>query len=424
MNVLLLGSGGREHALAWKLRQSPLLEKLLIAPGSDAMAELGELHPLDILNGAAVAAFAKAHNVRLCVIGPEGPLAAGVADSLREAGVAVFGPGKAGAQLESSKGFSKQFMQRHGVATAKAQVFDAWDPAFGFAAGLGFPVVVKADGLAAGKGVFVAGNDRQLEDALNECFVKRVFGDAGTRVLVEEFMAGEEASLLCFCDGKNLVPMAGAQDHKRIHDGDLGPNTGGMGAYSPAPVLTDAVMAQVREKILEPTLKGLKADALEFRGCLYVGLMITPQGPKVVEYNARFGDPETQVVVPRMYFDLLEVMLACAQGRLDSVILKWRDGAAACVVMAAGGYPGPYEKGKPISGLDEAAQVPGALIFHAGTQKNGGFVSSGGRVLGVCATGEGFSEAIRRAYEATAKISFEGMQFRKDIGHRALGRVS
>jgi phosphoribosylamine--glycine ligase len=424
MKILLLGSGGREHALAWKLRQSRLCDELFIAPGSDAMAELGQLAAIDIVNPEAVADFAKNQNIGLCVIGPEAPLVAGVADTLRQAGVPVFGPGAAGARLEASKDFSKAFMLKHGVATAEARTFSKYEDALAFALGRGFPVVVKADGLAAGKGVTVCEGKAQLESALSDCFKAKVFGEAGSKVLVEDFLKGEEASLLCFCDGKTLAPMVGAQDHKRVNDGDLGPNTGGMGAYSPAPVLTESVLAQVKERILDPTMKGLRQDDIDFRGCLYVGLMIGPDGPKVVEYNTRFGDPETQVVLPRMDFDLAEIVLDCAEGLLDASKLKWKDEASACVVLASGGYPGTFEKGKPISGLEEAAKVPATIIFHAGTKKSGAYVSSGGRVLGVTSSGMGFRQALERAYEAVGKIRFEGMHFRKDIGHRALERVS
>jgi phosphoribosylamine--glycine ligase len=424
MKILLLGGGGREHALAWKLAQSRLCEELLMAQGSAAMQNFGTLVELDILDPAAVSSFAKAKQVGLCVIGPEAPLAAGVADALRAGGIPVFGPDQAPARLEASKDFAKQFMLRHGVATAEARSFDAYDRALDYALTRGFPVVVKADGLAAGKGVTVAEDRRQLEAALSDCFKSKIFGSAGSSVLIEDFMAGEEVSLLCFSDGKILAPMVGAQDHKRVFDADQGPNTGGMGAYSPAPVLTEEVMAQVRQRVLDPTLQGLKKDGLDFRGCLYVGLMVTPAGPKVVEYNVRFGDPETQVVVPRMDFDLGSVMLACAEGRLDAAALTWKADACACVVLASQGYPGSYLKGREISGLDEAAKVEGALIFHAGSaKKDGRFVTTGGRVLGVTATGKDFKQAIARAYEAVEKICFEGVQFRRDIGHRALARA-
>jgi phosphoribosylamine--glycine ligase len=424
LNVLLIGSGGREHALAWKIKQSPLLGALYAAPGSDGMADLAERLDLKVEDQAAVVAACKAKGVGLVVIGPEQPLVAGLADALRAAGVAVFGPGAAGARLEGSKDFAKQFMLKHGVATAAARSFTAKAPALDYALGLGFPVVVKADGLAAGKGVTVAETRAMLDQALADCFDAKLFGAAGMSVLIEEFMAGEEASLLCFCDGRAIVPMASAQDHKRIFDHDLGPNTGGMGAYSPAPVLDGAMMAKVWALVLEPTLAGLKAAGLDFRGCLYVGLMVTAQGPKVVEYNARFGDPETQVVLPRLEGDLLEVLLACAEGHLAQLPpLKWSQGACATVVWASAGYPASADKGRVITGLDQAAASPGALVFHAGTgRKDGAWTTQGGRVLAVSGLGPDLAAALQAAYAAGSLIRFDGMQFRRDIGHRALAR--
>jgi len=424
LNVLLIGSGGREHALAWKIAQSPRLGALYAAPGSDGMGALATRLALKVDDHGAVLAAAKERGIGLVVVGPEEPLVAGLADDLRAAGIPVFGPGAKGAQLEGSKAFSKAFMARHGVATAQARSFDAKAPALAYAATLGFPVVVKADGLAAGKGVTVAEDQAQLEGALADCFDAKLFGAAGMSVLVEEFMAGEEASLLCFCDGRSLRPMVGAQDHKRIFDGDKGPNTGGMGAYSPAPVLDDAMLKAVWERVLTPTLNGLVADQLDFRGCLYVGLMITPQGPKVVEYNARFGDPETQVVLPRLQSDLLEALLACAEGRLEALPpLQWSGQACATVVWASAGYPASADKGRVITGLEAAAAMPGALVFHGGTAKaQDGFITQGGRVLAVTGLGPGLQAALDAAYAAGAKIHFDGMQFRRDIGHRALAR--
>lgn len=424
LNVLLIGSGGREHALAWKLAQSPRLGTLYAAPGSDGMAALAQRLPLSVDDPAAVLAAARRNAIGLVVIGPEAPLVAGLADVLRDAGIPVFGPGAQGARLEGSKAFSKAFMERHGVATARARSFGAKAPALAYAATLGFPVVVKADGLAAGKGVTVAEDPAQLEGALADCFDAKLFGAAGASVLIEEFMAGEEASLLCLCDGRTLRPLASAQDHKRIFDGDRGPNTGGMGAYSPAPVLDDAMMGQVWERVLTPTLQGLVADGLDFRGCLYVGLMLTTQGPKVVEYNARFGDPETQVVLPRLCGDLMEALLACAEGRLGAEPpLHWSPQACATVVWASAGYPASSDKGRVIRGLDAAAAVPGALLFHSGTGlQDGAFTTQGGRVLAVTGLGNGLDAALKTAYQAGAKIQFDGMQFRRDIGHRALAR--
>jgi phosphoribosylamine--glycine ligase len=424
LNVLLIGGGGREHALAWKLAQSPRLGRLYAAPGSDGMGPLAERVALKVEDPGAVAAAAAQRGVGLVVIGPEAPLVAGLADALRAAGIPAFGPGAKGAQLEGSKAFSKAFMARHGVATAAARSFDAKAPALAYAATLGLPVVVKADGLAAGKGVTVCESQAQLEGALADCFDAKLFGAAGASVLIEEFMAGEEASLLCFSDGKVLRPMASAQDHKRIFDGDRGPNTGGMGAYSPAPVLDGAMLNLVWERILAPTLSGLVADQLDFRGCLYVGLMITPQGPKVVEYNARFGDPEAQVVLPRLRSDLLATLLACAEGRLAAEApLEWSPQACATVVWASAGYPASADKGRIIHGLDQAAAMPGAMVFHSGTGlKDGAMTTQGGRVLAVTGLGMGLEEALKAAYAAGSKIQFDGMQYRRDIGHRALAR--
>jgi phosphoribosylamine--glycine ligase len=411
MNVLLIGSGGREHALAWKLKQSGRLEALYVAPGSDALLTLAKPLAVDVADHAALATACLERGISLVVVGPEGPLAAGVADALRHTGIAVFGPGKAGARLEASKDFAKQFMLKHGVATAMARAFDQRDKARAYAGTLGFPVVVKADGLAGGKGVMV-------------CEDVGLFGAAGAKVLIEEYMAGEEVSLLCFCDGRTLRPMDSAQDHKRVNEGDTGANTGGMGAYSPAPALDAAVLAQVWERILTPTLAGLRSEGLDFRGCLYVGLMITPEGPKVVEYNVRFGDPETQVLVPRMDFDLLEVMAACAEGRLDALPpLAWKANACAAVVWAAQGYPAASTKGQAIEGLARAAEEPDAVVFHSGTERLGtGWATQGGRILSVTGWGPDLRAALDRAYAAGEKIRFDGMHYRRDIGHRALAR--
>jgi phosphoribosylamine--glycine ligase len=420
MNILIVGSGGREHALAWKLAQSPLAEKLYAAPGNPGMAGIASLAAIKANDIPGLVRFSKEQGIGLVVVGPEDPLCLGLADSLREQGVPVFGPGKSGARLEGSKSFSKQFMVRHKVATARAASFTVLDEALADLKSRQAPLVIKADGLAAGKGVVIAQTLAEAERALRQMMEEKVHGAAGERVLVEDFLEGEEASLLCFCDGESLVPMASAQDHKRIGDGDTGPNTGGMGAYSPAPVLDAAAMARVQAEVLGPTLRGLKAEGMDYRGCLYVGLMLGPQGPKVVEYNCRFGDPETQAVVPRMDFDLAQVMLACAQGRglAGMAPLKWKPEAAACVVLASAGYPGKPDSGRPILGLDQAGR---ALVFHAGTKlEQGRLLSAGGRVLGVVGQGRSLREAVAGAYEAVGKVHFEGMQYRRDIGHRAL----
>jgi len=424
LDVLLIGSGGREHALAWKLLQSPRLGTLYTAPGSAALDSLGKPLGCGVDDQAALAAACRERGIGLVVVGPEAPLAAGVADVLRAAGVPVFGPGKAGARLEASKSFAKEFMLRHGVATARAESFGDAASARAFARGLGFPVVIKADGLAAGKGVTVCEDQAAVDRALSDSLEQKVFGAAGASVLVEEFMAGEEASLLCFCDGKVLRPMASAQDHKRVGEGDTGPNTGGMGAYSPAPALDAGTLNQVWERVLAPSLSGLVSEGLDFRGCLYVGLMLTPMGPRVVEYNVRFGDPETQAVVPRMDFDLLETLLACAEGRLAAQPpLAWKPGACAAVVWASKGYPASTGPVQELRGLDEASAVPDTVVFHSGTARQGGAWSAkGGRVLAVTGWGTDLRAALDNAYLAGARIQFEGMHFRRDIGHRALAR--
>jgi phosphoribosylamine---glycine ligase len=424
MNVLLIGSGGREHALAWKLKQSPRLGDLYVAPGSDALRTLAKPLGVDVEDHAALAVACLEQGISLVVVGPEGPLAAGVADALRRTGIAVFGPGKEGARLEASKDFAKQFMLNHGVATAMARGFEKREEALDYAVSLGFPVVVKADGLAGGKGVMICEDHFSLDKALFDCFDLNVFGTAGSKVLVEEFMAGEEVSLLCFCDGKVLRPMASAQDHKRVGEGDSGPNTGGMGAYSPAPALSEAVLNQVWERILTPTLAGLRSEGLDFRGCLYVGLMITAEGPKVVEYNVRFGDPETQVLVPRMDFDLLEVLAACAEARLAGLPpLDWKRNACAAVVWACKGYPAASTKGQVIEGLPQTGEEDQAVVFHSGTERLGaGWATQGGRILSVTGWGPDLRAALDRAYRAGEKIRFTGMQYRRDIGHRALAR--
>jgi phosphoribosylamine--glycine ligase len=424
MKALLIGSGGREHALAWKISQSPRIEELYALPGSDAVLTLARPLDADLKDHGSVAKACVERGISLVVVGPEAPLAEGIADALRAAGLAVFGPGLKGARLEASKEFSKAFMLRNGVATAQARAFGDKAQAAAFAQTLGFPVVVKADGLAAGKGVTVCEKPADLEKALADCFDDKVFGLAGSRVLIEEFLAGEEASLLCFCDGKVLRPMASAQDHKRVGEGDTGPNTGGMGAYSPAPVLDEAAMNAVWERVLTPTLAGLHSEGMDFRGCLYVGLMLTEDGPKVVEYNVRFGDPETQAILPRMDFDLLEVLEACAEGRLAALKpLQWKPGACATVVWASKGYPTATAPAESITGLEEAAEVPGSVVFHSGTTvKDGTWTAKGGRVLAVTGWGPDLKSALERAYGAGSKIRFEGMHFRRDIGHRALSR--
>jgi phosphoribosylamine--glycine ligase len=422
VRVLVLGSGGREHALAWKIARSPQVERVLAAPGSDGMAGEAACAPtVSAGDAAAVAALADREAVDLIVVGPEDPLAAGVADRLREAGFAVFGPSAAAARLEASKSFAKDFMRRHRIPTADYAVFDDLEAARAHVAALDGPCVVKADGLAAGKGVAVCDDVAQAECALSEAMGERRFGAAGARVVVEERLVGQEVSYYAISDGSTVVPLAAAQDHKRALDGDRGENTGGMGAYSPAPVFTDAVEKQVLEEVVHPAVRGMAAEGEPFVGVLFVGLMIDPAGrPRVVEFNVRFGDPETQALLMRMDGDLVPLLDGAARGRLDPVrALEWRD-AAVCVVLASGGYPRSYATGRPITGLEALAGDPDLVVFHAGTRRAGaGFVTAGGRVLGVTARGATVGAARERAYAACERIRFEGMQLRRDIAARA-----
>lgn len=420
IDILLLGSGGREHALAAKLADSPRCGKLYIAPGNGGTLEVGENVALNEADPEAVADFARETGCGLVVIGPEAPLVAGVADAVRAAGIPCFGPGAEGAQLEGSKLFSKQLMARAGIPTAAYGSFTDEESALAYVREQGAPVVVKADGLAAGKGVVVALTLDGALDAVHECF-NGAFGDAGSTVVIEEMLTGPECTLLAFTDGKTVRPMATSQDHKRALEGDLGPNTGGMGVYSPVPIVTDDEHAAMC-KILDETIAEAQREDIDFRGCLYGGFMLTPAGPKVIEYNARFGDPETEVLIPRLKSDLVEVMLACAEQRLDEVELEWRDEWAVSVVLTSAGYPGSYEKGKVIIGIDDAAAMENVTVYHAGTAVNdeGELVTSGGRVLDVTALGETFEAARDLAYEACDKIAFEGKTLRRDIGLRAL----
>ena len=423
MNVLVLGSGGREHAITWSLAKSPLVEELFVAPGNGGTAGIARnISGLNAEDGEAVLGFARDHKIDLVVIGPEAPLVAGVADVLRQAGVAVFGPDAQGAQLEGSKSYSKRFMDDNGIPTARYATFTELEPALAYLDELGVPVVVKADGLAAGKGVVVADDMEDAQDAVRACF-DGAFGDAGSTVLIEECLQGPECSLLAFVSNGKAHCMATAQDHKRAFDGDRGPNTGGMGVYSPVPIVTPeeyAAMHKVMEEAAAATAR--KPFANDYRGVLYGGFMLTQDGPKVLEFNARFGDPETQVILPRLENDLAEVMMAVAEGRPDDIDLHWAEAWAVCVVLASEGYPGAYEKGKVILGIDEAEELEGVTVFHAGTAHNsdGELVTAGGRVLNVVALGDSFEEARERAYEACERIYFEGKQLRSDIGLRAL----
>ena len=418
MNILLIGSGGREHALAWKIAQSSHVEKFYALPGNPGIAEYAELvKNISIDDNAAIVKFAQENKIDLVAVGPEAPLVNGVVDALDAAGIKSFGCKKAAAQLEGSKIFAKNLMKKYNIPTAKFEVFDNPDAAKNYIRSEGAPIVIKADGLAAGKGVIVA---QTLDDALNAVDEMKNFGAAGSKIVVEEFMDGEEASILAFTDGKTIIPMIAAQDHKRLNDGDKGVNTGGMGAYAPAPVVTAEVAKLAEETILKPVIAALNAEGITYRGCLYAGLMIVDGVPKVVEFNARFGDPETQAVLPLLESDLVEIMDACATGNLADKKISWRNESAVCVVLASGGYPKSYKKNLPIEGLDAAKNL-GAIIFHAGTAEvDGKILTSGGRVLGVTVTAENISAAIEKVYKCVDVIKFENMHYRKDIAAKAL----
>ncbi len=423
MNILVIGSGGREHTLVWKLAQSPKAEKIYALPGNPGMAEAAIcVEGIAITDNAGIVDFAQRHDIGLVVVGPEVPLTNGLVDAVNAAGIKAFGPTQAAAQLEGSKAFSKALMKKYGIPTAKYEVFTEASGAREYIRQEGAPIVIKADGLAAGKGVIVAMTEEEALQAVADIMEDKEFGSAGSRVVIEEFMEGEEASLLCFTDGKTIRPMISSQDHKRAYDGDKGPNTGGMGTYAPAPVMTEKLLQETYDKILLPTIQAMEQEGRLYKGCLYAGLMITSEGPKVVEFNARFGDPETQVVLPLLESDLVDIMTACAEGTLAEQQLDWSKDAAVCVVMAAGGYPKTYYKGDEITGL-EAAKAAGSLVFHAGTAlKEGKIVTNGGRVLGVTAKAENVRAAVAKAYAGVEKISFKDAFYRKDIAHRALNR--
>jgi len=422
MKVLVVGSGGREHALAWKIAQSPLLGGLYCAPGNAGTAALGR--NLDIGPGdlPALLDFALKEGIDLTVVGPEAPLVAGIADAFAEAGLMVFGPTREGARMEGSKAFAKELMLEEGIPTGRAETFVDLERALGYVRSQEPPLVVKADGLAAGKGVTVAATLEEAEDALRACLQERRFGGAGDKVLVEEFLEGQEASLLTLVDGEDILPLEPAQDYKRIGEGDTGPNTGGMGSYSPVPALDEDSYRRVVEEILRPTARALVKRGIHFRGILYAGVILTAEGPKVLEFNVRFGDPETQAVLPRLRSDLLEAMLAVCEGKLSGLGLEWAPEPCVTVVIASGGYPGDYAKGHAVKGLEEAARVPGVVVFHAGTAlgPGGEVLTAGGRVFNVSAWGEDFRAAREKAYAAAEKISFEDRYYRGDIALRVI----
>ncbi|WP_278675693.1 phosphoribosylamine--glycine ligase [Acidaminococcus fermentans] len=424
MQVLVIGGGGREHTLVWKLAQSKSVTKIYAAPGNPGMKDLAECVDLDIADLDGLADWAEKHDIDLTVVGPEAPLVAGIVDVFKARGLTIFGPSAKAAEIEGSKIFSKELMEKYGVPTAFFKVCDNLADARAFVEEKGAPIVIKADGLAAGKGVVVAMTKDEALDALDDMMGHHKFGSAGNRVVIEEFMEGEEASLLAFTDGKTIVPMLAAQDHKRVNDGDQGPNTGGMGAYCPAPVMTAALKEKTVKEVLRPIVDALAKEGRPYSGCLYAGLMIKGDSVKVVEFNARFGDPETQVVLPLLKSDLAEIMAACAKGTLTPDMVEWSDKAAVCVVMASGGYPASYKKGLPITGLKAANAMDGVVVFHAGTrEEDGKILTNGGRVLGVTAVADDIPSAQQKAYDAVEKIHFEGAHFRQDIAWRALRRL-
>ena len=420
MKLLLIGGGGREHALAWKLRQSPRVEHIYVAPGNGGTAQLENVEnvPLRADDLLALRDFARQHAIDLTIVGPEAPLAAGVVDAFQAAGLRIFGPVQAAAQLESSKAFSKAFMLEHGIPTARAATFTSFEQALRYLHELDAPPVIKASGLAAGKGVVLPATLHEAETALHEMLVQRQYGAASTTVLIEERLAGPEVSVLAFCDGKTARVMPAAQDHKRLHDDDHGPNTGGMGAFAPSPLLTPNLLAALEEQVLLPTLKGMAAAGTPYVGVLYAGLMVTDDGPKVLEFNCRLGDPETQVILPLLNSDLVDLCEACIDGRLDRFSPDWREQAAVTVVMAAGGYPGEYELGRAISGVEQAEEH-GCLVFHAGTsRRDSQLVSAGGRVLSVTGVASSISGAADRAYNGVRAIRFADAHYRTDIARR------
>ncbi|HEY3628368.1 MAG TPA: phosphoribosylamine--glycine ligase [Terracidiphilus sp.] len=424
MKILVLGPGGREHALAWAIQKSQRVTELVCAPGNGGMAQVGRCVPVDLNSLSSMVAVVEEEHPDLTVVGPEGPLSLGIVDALRERGLRVFGPTRAAAMLETSKGFAKRFLQRHNIPTANYAVCTSPTELEKAVEIFHPPVVVKADGLAAGKGVIICQSHRTAVDAAAGMFTGALLGSAERQVVIEEYLEGEEISFLCLTDGRHVATLAPAQDHKRIGEGDLGPNTGGMGVYSTDSILDDSMQQWILHHIVQPTIDGMAEEETPFNGVLYCGLMMTARGPQVLEFNARFGDPETQAILVRLESDLLEALEACVDGTLSDSELRWSPGASACVVASSAGYPGSYQTGFPIAGLDAAARIPGVEVFHAGTAlREGKVVTAGGRVLGVTASALSLREALDRAYQAMSEIQFQGMYFRRDIGHLALAKT-
>ncbi len=420
MKLLMIGGGGREHALIRKLKESPRVDEIYCAPGNGGIACDAQCVAISAMDIEGVVAFSKEHKIDLVFVAPDDPLAAGMVDALEAAGIRAFGPSRLAAEIESSKVFSKNLMKKYGIPTARYEVFDAPEKALAYLLEQNtWPAVIKADGLALGKGVVIAQDEAEAKDALHSMMEDKIFGDSGSRVVIEEFLTGPEVSVLAFTDGETVKPMVSSMDHKRAYDGDEGPNTGGMGTISPNPYYTPELAARCMEEIFLPTIRAMQQEGRPFKGCLYFGLMLTPTGPKVIEYNSRFGDPETQVVLPRLKTPLVDIVEAVVNGSLAGQEIEWEENACACVVMASGGYPKAYPKGIVIEGLDENGQIPGATVYHAGTvQKDGKFFTAGGRVLGVTACGATLQEALQKAYDGVHRICFEGAHFRSDIGHK------
>lgn len=417
MKVLIVGGGGREHAIAWKISQSPKVSRLYCAPGNGGIASLAQCVPIKAMDIEGIVEFAKSEGIDLVVVAPDDPLAAGMVDALESAGIRAFGPNKAAAEIESSKVFSKSLMKKYGIPTAAYEVFENDSDALDYLRTCSYPTVIKADGLALGKGVIIANDFEEAQDAVRSIMSDKIFGNAGNRVVIEEFLTGTEVSILTFTDGETLVPMISSQDHKRALDDDMGPNTGGMGTFSPSRIYTDEVDEWCMKNIFMPTIDAMRKEGRRFKGVLYFGLILTADGPKVLEYNARFGDPETQVVLPHLKTDIIDIFEAIIDERLADVNIEWDNRSAVCVILASGGYPGKYRTGLEITGIEEAEKDPSVTVFHAGTKLEAGkYYTAGGRVLGVTAVADTIDDARAKAYAAVGKINFEGMHYRKDIG--------